>query len=944
MSLTLGLSSALSGLMTSQRGLDVVSQNVVNVNTPGYTRKVMTPESVSLSGKGSGVQAGTVNRMVSEGLLKDIRKQNSNTGRLEVEQNYYPRIDDLFGEVGDNSSIAHKLANLQSAFETLGAEANKPATQWSTMQNAQDVADMLDTMTSSLQSMRVEADREIEQTVTKINDLLNNIHDLNQKIVKNGAISTGTGDLEDKRDTAMTELAKLVDIQYYKRTDGSMTIYSNSGQMLLDNQPQPLSYSASSTTDTWMTAASGQFNTITISGGTTDFGPEVTNGKLRALLDLRDTTVPNLQANLDELASEMRTALNEAHNRGTSLPNVSSRYQGTRTFAKQGDIVPTPTTPANPDTAAQFIFGATTITSAAYTNLTIAANAANPWQVNMNASVGTPFAAMSAGQTFSIANAEDSRNNGTYRVVSVNGGGGGITVEKVNVRQTMQLGGSDDVVIATFDSMGNQVKNATLNSIMQTDFSGSYTAATTGSGRSLMDFQAKGDHDQWSINEVGAHVEGWLKSQGYANASVNLDASGKMVVDLGDATVSLAFRDQGSSTAGAAAEDATINFDVNGDGVTDETVQGFSNFFGLNDLYVNDSPAGIMDSAIQPAGYKTNTTRNLELYDTTGKLGNAITIPAGSSLADIAKLINTQTATNESAALNNTAWTLTSPATITVSDASGALQTLTLPPGAHTLEEIAGRLTQGSVVASVVKDGSATRLRLTDNRGHDLSVSMTGGDIAGSTLSLGQTLDMTPTNRIQASVVPEGSGYRLRIRQTTGDTVYAASAPDGNNKNLLSDLGLERAATGSASNLHVRTDIQTAPEKISRGSMQWNADVGRYYLSEGDNTTALEMSRLMTSKSDIDTAGSIYAGKYNFAEYASATISVVAQAANSSKSQYDYQETLNASLEFQNASYSGVNLDEEITSMMDFQQAYSASAKVISVLQEMLDTLTSMIR
>jgi flagellar hook-associated protein FlgK len=939
MSLTLGLNTALSGLLTAQRGLDVVSQNVVNVNTPGYTRKVMKPESVSLAGHGSGVQAGAVTRMVSEGLLKDIRKQTSNTGRLEVEQNYYPRIDDLFGEVGDNTSIAHKLSSLQYAFETLGAEANKPATQWATMQSAQDVADLLDNMTNSLQAMRVEADREIEQAVQQINDLLNNIHDLNQKIVKNSAIATGTTDLEDKRDGALTELSKLLDVQYYKRSDGSLTIYSTSGQMLLDNQPQPLSYSASTTTDTWMTAAGGQFNTITVKGGTTNFGPEVQNGKLRALLDMRDTTIPNLQGNLDELAADMKAALNAAHNRGTSLPNVSSRYQGTRVFAKQGDIVP-----VTGETAATIYKGATTIASGGYGSLTLAANAANPWQVTMT-STGTPFnaATFAVGQTFSISGSSDSRNDGTYRVVGY-GSTSQITVEKVNVTQTMQLGGTDDVVIATFDAMGNQLKNTTLNAIMQMDFSGSYTAATAGSGRSLMDFEAKGDHDQWSINEVSAHVEGWLRSQGYQHASVNLDSSGKMLVDLGDSTVSLVFRDQTSSAEGGDAGDATISFDVNGDGIADETVKGFSNFFGLNDLYVNNQAASIHDSAILPATYRTAVNRNLSLYDTTGKLGNTVNIPAGSSLEDIAKAINIQSLTNESAALNNTSWTLTSMATITVADGSGTLQTVTVGPGSVSLDEIAGRLTQGSVTASVVQEGGLTRLRLSDSRGKELTVSINGGAIAGSTLSLGQTLDMTPTQRIHASVVPEGSGYRLRIRQTNGDTVYTSSDLDGNGKNLLSDLGLAKAVTGTASDLNVRSDIQTAPEKISRGSMQWNADVGRYYLSEGDNTAALEMARVMGAKSDIKTAGGIYAGKYSFAEYASSTISLVAQQSNTSKSQYNYQSTLNASLDFQNASLSGVNLDEEIIAMMDFQQAYSASAKVITVLQEMLETLTSMIR
>lgn len=939
MSLTLGLNTALSGLLTSQRGLDVISQNVVNVNTKGYTRKVMNPESRVLAGKGAGVQEAGVTRMVNEGLLKDIRRQMTNTGKLEVEQTYYPRIDDLFGEVSDKSSIAHKVNDLFTAFQQLSSESNKPATQWSTVQSAQDVADLTASMTTSLQNTRIQADRDIEQTVQQINDLLNNIHDLNQKIVKNGAISTGTSDLEDKRDQALTDLSKLVDIQYYYREDNSVTVFSTSGQMLLDNQPQPLSYSASSTTDTWMTAAGGQFSKITVAGGTTDFGPEVAGGKLRALLDLRDKTIPNLQANLDELSSQMRDQLNLIHNRGTSLPNVAYSYQGTRVFAKQGDIVPNAA-----DTSAQFIFGTNTIAPAAYTSLMITANSTNPWQANFIAGAGTPFSAMTAGQTFSITNAEDARNNGTYRVVSVNGGGGSLTVEKVNPRQTMQLGGSDDVVIATFDKSGNQLKQTTLNAIMQTNYTSAYTAATAGAGRSTLDFEAKGDHDQWSINEVSAHVEGWLRSQGYTNASVNLDSEGKMAINMGDTTVSLAFRDQTAAAAGSSATDATIKFDVNGDGTSDQTVKGFSNFFGLNDFYVNDSEAFMQDSNVMAPGYRLNSNRDLQLYDTTGKIGNTISVPKGATLDQVAAAINAQSRTNESAALNNTSWTLTTTADITVSDGSTDLISLNLPPGAYTLEEIAGRLTQGTVTAQVVQDGNSTRLRITEGSGKELSVTITGGAISGSSMSLGQTLDMTPTQRVQASVVPEGSGYRLRLRQTTGDTMYLASTADGQGANLLSELGIKRAATGTAGDLGVRSDIRTAPEKVSRGVMQWNTDTNRYYLSEGDNTSALAMSNMMTGKVDLNTAGSIYAGKYTFAEYAASTISVSSQLASTSKSQMDYQTSLNASLDFQNASYSGVNLDEEISSMMDFQQAYNAAAKVITTLQDMLETLNTMIR
>lgn len=946
MSLTLGLNTALSGLMTSQRGLDVVSQNVVNLNTKGYNRKVMNPESRSLAGYGAGVQDGGVTRMVSEGLLKDIRKQQSSTGRLETQQNYYPRIDDLFGQVADQTSIAHRLNSLMTAFQSLSTQVNKPAAQWAAVQSAMDVADTVNTMTSQLQAMRVQADRDTEQTVNQVNTLLTSIHDLNQKIVKNGAIATGTSDLEDKRDQALTDLSKLVDIKYFYRTDNSLTVYTSSGQMLLDNQPQLLSYSAASTTESWMTAASGQFGKISVAGGTIDLGPELVDGKLKALLDLRDKTLPDLQANIDQVSAQMRDALNQVHNTGTSLPNVSYSYQGTRVFATQGDVVPNAA-----DTAAQLVFGGTTIGPAGYTSLAISANATSPWRSNFTASAGTPFSAMTAGQTFSVANAEDSRNNGTYKVVSVNGGGASLTVEKVNPTQTMQLGGTDDVVVATFDTSGNQLTKATLNQIMQMDFtappnipSPPYTAANVGSGRSLMDFTAKGDHGNWSIDEVSAHMEAWMRLQGYSNASANLDANGKMAITTGDPKVSLAFRDQSASADASAATDATIKFDVNGDGVGDQTVKGFSNFFGLNDLYVSDQTGWLQDSDVLPKDFTLGNNRDLALYDTTGKLGNSITLPKGSTLEQIAAAINAQSRTTESAALTNTSWNLTTPATISVSNPSGAVFSVTLPAGNHSLSEIAGMLTQGTITGQVVQEGGYSHLRLNDSTGQPLSVSINGGNISGSSLSLGQTLDMQQQQRVQASVIPEGSGYRLRLRQTAGEPLYLASSWDAQNTNLVSELGMEKAATGTAGGLSVRKDLQTAPEKISRGTMQWNADSGKYYLSEGDNSIITKMSDAMNAKNSIETAGSIYGGKYSFAEYGAATISTISQKVDDSKQANDYQVNLNASLEFQNSSYSGVNLDEEIMAMMSFQQAYSASAKVITTLQDMMETLTSMIR
>lgn len=939
MSLTLGLNTALSGLMTNQRGLDVIAQNVVNVNTKGYTRKVMNPESRVLDGKGAGVQDGGVTRMVNEGLLKDIRRQSSNLGQLQAEQRFYPRIDDLFGEVADNTSISHALNQLSEAFEVLATETDKPAMQWATVQSGQDVAEKLRTMTTQLQDLRLEADREIEAVVNLINIKLTDIHDLNQKIVKNSAVATGTTDLEDKRDMLLTELAQMIDIQYFKRNDGGTVVYTSSGEMLLDNQPQLLSYSASANVDPWMTAAGGQFGKISVAGGTTDFGPSIVSGELRAYLDMRDKIIPDMQATVDEIAVQMKEAMNLAHNRGTSFPNVANTYEGTRIFAKQPSIVPNAA-----DNAPTLYVNGVAIDNTGYGSLDITPDATRPWRAQILAT-GNPFAAgtFDVGDVFSISGATDSQNDGSYRVTGWNSNQD-IIVERVTPGQTIQLSGTDDVVIATFDSDGNQLKRTTLNTIMQTNYQVPY-GATPGTDRAISDYALMGSRADWSINSVTAHVEAWLKDQGYTSASVNLNEEGKLAIDIGETDVSLVFRDQGATTAGSTAADVTLEFDVNGDGAADQTIKGFANFFGLNDFYTTKAKNFVFDSAIQNVSFKTSRVRDLTLYDTTGPIGSTMTIPAGSSLQDIATRINNYSRTNESAALSatNDSWTLTTAATITVGDSSGnAFSPVTVPIGGVTLEALAGLLTQGTVTAQVVVEGSSRRLRLSDSRGEELTVSISGGAIAGGS-DLDTTLDMTKQQRISAAVVPEGSGYRLRLVHAGGDEIYASSTLT-QGKNLLTDLDLKRGATRFGELLDVRSDIRTAPEKISRGAMQWSSDKSQYYLSEGDNTAALGLATTMTSKRPMDSAGGVYAGKFTIAEFAAASISVVASASKHSVDKLDYQTKLSASLDFQNSSFSGVNIDEEVSAMMDFQQAYAASAKVITVLQEMLETLTSMIR
>ena len=77
MALIPSLGTALSGMKTAQSQLSIISSNVANVDTEGYTRKIAQQKNVILAGYSQGVSIGEVTRKVNEGLLKSYLAANS---------------------------------------------------------------------------------------------------------------------------------------------------------------------------------------------------------------------------------------------------------------------------------------------------------------------------------------------------------------------------------------------------------------------------------------------------------------------------------------------------------------------------------------------------------------------------------------------------------------------------------------------------------------------------------------------------------------------------------------------------------------------------------------------------------------------------------------------------------------------------------------------------
>ncbi len=114
------------------------------------------------------------------------------------------------------------------------------------------------------------------------------------------------------------------------------------------------------------------------------------------------------------------------------------------------------------------------------------------------------------------------------------------------------------------------------------------------------------------------------------------------------------------------------------------------------------------------------------------------------------------------------------------------------------------------------------------------------------------------------------------------------------------------------------------------------SDVGKIAAGDtsdpGDNQTAIRIAGLQNTLA-------MSGGTTTFDEYYNAVVSDVGIAVKDAASNYDHQESMAAYMENYRESVSGVSLDEEMVSLIKFQHAYNAAAKLITTVDELLDTL-----
>jgi len=313
------LATGVSGLLAFQTALDTISNNISNVNTPGYS--VETADLVTRQASpapngwlGNGVTVNSVTRSYDKFLAAQLNSSTSSYNQLDTLSTLAGNINNLFADT--SSGLSATLQGFSGAIQTMANSPSQTTTRQAVLTQAQTLISQFKSYQSSLGQLGTQVNGQIEAAASTITGLGKSIAQLNQQIM--AAASNGTGQapnqLLDQRDGLINQLSQDVGVRTVTQGDGSVSVFIGNGQ--------PLVIGANAAT---LTAGADAFNSgqlqvsLQTSSGSVNVTPSLTGGSLGGLLQFQQQMLTPASNALGQAAVTLTRLVNAQNQAGLDL-------------------------------------------------------------------------------------------------------------------------------------------------------------------------------------------------------------------------------------------------------------------------------------------------------------------------------------------------------------------------------------------------------------------------------------------------------------------------------------------------------------------------------------------------------------------------------------------------------------------------------------------------
>ena len=319
-----GLYISISGLNASKKSLDTVSHNISNVNNPNYVRQSAIYADSRYRDIGNGIQRGTgvdiqeIRQIRDEFLDQKYRKENSTYGYWEANSQILHEVEMVF-----NERIKNELTGLQKvmndfwdAWTELGKEPDSLTIRGVVHESAVAFTETVNHMYTQLGNLQRNLNREIEEKVDEVNNILVQIADLNMKIKKHEGITSNisANDYRYERNALLDRLSCLVPISYDENYVGEVVVSLNNRNLVNSDYFNPII----------LKKDERGFGRIYWA----DTGDKIDlkgKGELGGYIDARDIYVQKYMDDLDLLVGTIAKEVNKLHKTGYDLTGAEGK-------------------------------------------------------------------------------------------------------------------------------------------------------------------------------------------------------------------------------------------------------------------------------------------------------------------------------------------------------------------------------------------------------------------------------------------------------------------------------------------------------------------------------------------------------------------------------------------------------------------------------------------
>ncbi len=215
--LTESLSMAARAMQAQSFGLETTGQNIANLNTPGYSRRLVQLAEVP-PGFGGGV------RVIGAPAQRDVliearlRRELPLAGRESATAASLSVVETAIGSAG--SSLDANLTAFFDSWRALSQEPTSPIVRDNVVQQGRLLARAFNEISGRLDQSAQEADLQVRGAVGDINVIAQNVASLNASIARaNGADAEA---LKDRLGEQLDTLAELTNITVLRNNDGTV--------------------------------------------------------------------------------------------------------------------------------------------------------------------------------------------------------------------------------------------------------------------------------------------------------------------------------------------------------------------------------------------------------------------------------------------------------------------------------------------------------------------------------------------------------------------------------------------------------------------------------------------------------------------------------------------------------------------------------------------------